>query len=206
MLIKNPGQPRSGPPGASNASAGYLRATPQAGRWPSTPPAVRYVGAEPPPKTSRYRRRARRSPMPRVCPFSAPLGKSRSPFLRLLPRNGIGGTLKLDRVEPTDLDFCLERDLGAHRNRIELCAGIAEIGRAHLLGDVAMEIVEHEPDVVIDVPVQRQRIDCLSPASDAVCKGQPIVEIHGAVAAGNFPCAPAATAQGERIGRRHAAV
>src|SRR3984893_18589871 len=181
MLIKNPGQPRSGPPGASNASAGYLRATPQAGRWPSTPPAVRYVGAEPPPKTSRYRRRARRSPMPRVCPFSAPLGKGR--------------TLKRARVDPTELDFCLERDLGAHRNRIELRAGIAEIGRAYLLGNVAMEIVEHEPDVVIDVPVQRQRIDCLSPASGAVCKGQPMVEIHGAEAAGNLPCAPAATAQ-----------
>src|SRR6266481_3587526 len=69
---KKSGRPRSGPHCASNASAGQLPTTPRAGQRPSTRPAVRSVASEPPPKTSRYRRRARRSPMPRACPFSAP--------------------------------------------------------------------------------------------------------------------------------------
>src|SRR5213594_119575 len=62
----------------------------------------------------------------------------------------------------------LERHLGPHCECIELRTRIAEIGRAHLPGNVAAKIVEHEADVAVDVPVQRQRIDGLSPAGDAV--------------------------------------
>ena len=56
----------------------------------------------------------------------------------------------------------LERHLSPHRERIELRTGIAGVGGADLLGDVAVQIVEHEADVAIDVPVQRRRVDGLS--------------------------------------------
>src|SRR6266481_5368821 len=47
----------------------------------------------------------------------------------------------------------LERHLGPHRKCIELRARIAEIGRAHLLGNVAVQVVEQESDVAVGVPV-----------------------------------------------------
>jgi len=97
--------------------------------------------------------------------------------------------------EVVHITSTLECHLGSHRKRIELRARIAEVGGADLLADVAVEIVEHEADVAIDIPVQRQRIDCLSPASDAVHQPEPIVEIDGAEPAGNLPCAPATTGQ-----------
>jgi hypothetical protein len=37
--------------------------------------------------------------------------------------------------------------------------------------NIRREGSKHEADVAIDVPVQRQHIDGLSPASDAVCRG-----------------------------------
>src|SRR6202790_5410770 len=73
-----------------------------------------------------------------------------------------------------------ERHLGPHGERVEPRARIAEIGGADLLANGAVKVVEHEPDVAIDVPVQRQRIDGLSPASHAFCGGEWIVEIEGA--------------------------
>src|SRR5258708_7938246 len=100
----------------------------------------------------------------------------------------------------------LERPLRAHRERIELRAGIAEIGRADLLGDVAVQIVEHESHVAIDVPVQRQRVDVLPSAGDAVGDAELAVEIHSAVAAGDLPGAPAAAIERERMVRNDATV
>src|SRR6266850_6042539 len=93
----------------------------------------------------------------------------------------------------------LERHLSPHRERIELRTGIAGVGGADLLGDVAVQIVEHEADVAVDVPVKRCRIDGLSSTGDAVGGGELIVEIDSADTTGNFPRAPAATGQGERI-------
>jgi hypothetical protein len=43
--------------------------------------------------------------------------------------------------------FCLKCDVGAHCERVELHADIADIGCTHLLGDVAVKVIEHEPDV-----------------------------------------------------------
>jgi hypothetical protein len=40
-----------------------------------------------------------------------------------------------------------ECDVGAHCERVELRADIADIGYTHLLGDVAVKVIEHEPDV-----------------------------------------------------------
>src|SRR5258705_9704313 len=88
----------------------------------------------------------------------------------------------------------LERNLSSHRERIELRTGIAGVGGADLLGDVAVQIVEHA-DVAIDVPVQRRRVDGLSSSGDAVGGGELIVEIDCADTTGNFPRAPAATGQ-----------
>src|SRR5258707_651139 len=66
----------------------------------------------------------------------------------------------------------LERHLSPHRERIELRTGIAGVGGADLLGDVAVQIVEHEAHVAVDVPVKRRRIDCLSSTGDAVGGGE----------------------------------
>src|SRR5260370_27321611 len=93
------------------------------------------------------------------------------------PRNGqIPGALSITRLrilsfasspsdQTTELQALVQREvvhitstlecnLGSHRKRIELGASITEVGGAHLPADVAVEIVEHEPDVAIDIPVQ----------------------------------------------------
>jgi hypothetical protein len=77
----------------------------------------------------------------------------------------------------------LERHLSPHRKCIELRARVAEVGGAHLLGNVAVKVVEHEADIAIDVSVQRQRIDRLPPAGDAGHGAEPIA---GAKEAGVF--------------------
>src|SRR6266852_2654803 len=89
----------------------------------------------------------------------------------------------------------LERNLSSHRERIELRTGITGVGGADLLGDVAVQIVEHEAHVAVDVPVKRRRIDGLSSTGDAVGGGELIVEIDRADTTGHFPRAPAATGQ-----------
>ena len=95
--------------------------------------------------------------------------------------------------EVVHITSTLECDLGPHCERIELRARVAEVGGANLLGNVAVKEVEHQPNVAIGVPVQRQRLDPLPSARDAVCRSELIVEIDGAESAGNLPCAPAAT-------------
>ncbi len=83
--------------------------------------------------------------------------------------------------------WTLERHLGAHRQRVELRTGVGEVGGAQLLGDVAVQIVEHQADVAADVPVQRQRIDRLPAAGDAGRRADPVVEIDRAVPARDLP-------------------
>jgi hypothetical protein len=41
----------------------------------------------------------------------------------------------------------LQCGVGAHCERVELHADIADIGCTHLLGDVAVKVIEHEPDI-----------------------------------------------------------
>jgi hypothetical protein len=79
-----------------------------------------------------------------------------------------------------------------HRNRVELRADIGRIGRTELLCDVAIEVVQHEADIAVGVPVQRRGVDRLSSAGDAVCAGKLIVQIDGREADGDLPSAPAA--------------
>ena len=83
-----------------------------------------------------------------------------------------------------------KRDLGPHRKRVELRAGIAGVDRTYLPGDVTVQVVEHEADVGIDVPVQARRIDRLPPPGDTVCGGELIVEINRADTAGDLPRTP----------------
>ena len=45
------------------------------------------------------------------------------------------------------------------------------------LGDVAVKVIEHEPDVAVDVPVQTLRVDGLFSARHAIRGCQLIVEI-----------------------------
>jgi hypothetical protein len=71
----------------------------------------------------------------------------------------------------------LECDVGAHCERVELRADIADIGCTHLLGDVAVKAIEHEPDVAVDVQVQTRRVDGLFSARHAIRGCQLIVEI-----------------------------
>ena len=49
-----------------------------------------------------------------------------------------------------------ERDLSPHRERIVSGARIRCIGWTYLSGDVAMQVVEHEPDISIHKPIQRR--------------------------------------------------
>ena len=83
-----------------------------------------------------------------------------------------------------------ERDLGSHRDRIEFGADIGGIGGALLAGNIAMQVVEHEPDIPVHIPVQPGRIDGLSSARDAGCGSEPIVEVDRADAAADLPWAP----------------
>src|SRR5262245_3776126 len=89
----------------------------------------------------------------------------------------------------------LERDLRPHRKGVELRSRIANICRAYLLDDVAMQIVEHQADIAVDVPVQRERVDCLPSARDTDRRGKPVIEVDRAVAPGDLPRAPATATQ-----------
>src|SRR5450432_1354512 len=93
------------------------------------------------------------------------------------------------------LTSTLERHLSPHCECIELGTRVAEVGGTDLLGNVAVKVVEHHPDVAVGVPVQRHRIDRLSPARDAVGLSELIVEINGTEPTGDLPRAPAATLQ-----------
>ncbi len=100
------------------------------------------------------------------------------------------------RTAATDLHAnSPERRLIPHRERVELRTGIAGVSAADLLGDVAVQIVEHQAAVAIDIPVQRRRIIGLSSADEAVGGGELIIAIDSADTTGNFPRAPAATGQ-----------
>src|SRR6516165_6610594 len=100
-----------------------------------------------------------------------------------------------------------ECDLGVHRDSIEPRALVDErTSRPVLLVDDAVQIVEHESDITVDVPVQPGRIDGLLAAGHAVHETQPIVEIDDAVAPGDFPGAPAAFCPRERVVRNYAGV
>src|SRR5215470_8208695 len=69
-----------------------------------------------------------------------------------------------------------------------------------------MQVVEHEPDVTVDVPVEAGREDLLLAADDAVREADPVVEIDHAVAGRDLPGAPAAGGPGERILRHNARI
>src|SRR5260370_38368305 len=53
--------------------------------------------------------------------------------------------------------FCLERNLRPHRAGIELRTYIAGVGGADLFGDIAVKVIEHEPDIVIGCSFERSR-------------------------------------------------
>jgi len=84
----------------------------------------------------------------------------------------------------------LEGNLRAHRECVELGAGIRGVGRSYLFGDVAVQVVEHETYVAIDVPVQTRAVDRLLSTGHAVCGPQLIVQIRSADAAGDLPRPP----------------
>jgi hypothetical protein len=83
-----------------------------------------------------------------------------------------------------------EGNLRTHRECVELGVGIRDVGRTDLFGDVAVQVVEHETYVAIDIPVQTRAVDRLLSTGHAVCGPQLIVQIHGADAAGNLPRPP----------------
>ena len=62
----------------------------------------------------------------------------------------------------------LERHLRPHREGVERGPRVAGVGRADLLDDVAMQIVEHEASVAVDAPIQRCGLDGLSSTSNSV--------------------------------------
>src|SRR4051794_6622616 len=102
---------------------------------------------------------------------------------------------------PTQADLAVpsKRDLSSHRDGIELGPDIAGVGRALLLVDLAMHVVEHESDVAVDVPVEACRDDSLLAAGSPICKTEPIIKIDVAVTGGNFPRTPTAFRPGEWI-------
>jgi len=63
----------------------------------------------------------------------------------------------------------LEGNLRTHRECVEPGARISAVGRTDLLGDVAMQVIKHDPDVAVDVPVQTRSVDCLPPTRNAIC-------------------------------------
>src|SRR3954462_9985026 len=69
-----------------------------------------------------------------------------------------------------------------------------------------MQVVEHEADVAVDIPVEREGVDGLAPPGDAIGSRELIVEVNLAHASGDFPGTPAAAVQRERMRRLHAVI
>jgi hypothetical protein len=99
-----------------------------------------------------------------------------------------------------------EGDLRTHRECVEPGTGISAVGRADLLGDIAVQVVEHETYVAIDTPVQTRRVDCLQPTGHAIYGPQLVVQIDGVDAVGNLPGAPSAAPQRKQTCRDDAAI
>src|SRR3546814_7035414 len=78
-----------------------------------------------------------------------------------------------------------ERDLRAGTNGLVPRANVATATRS--LGHRAVDVIKHEADVAVHIPVQAER-EVLLPAAEDV----PVVEINHAVARSNLPCAPVA--------------
>src|SRR5262249_9974760 len=141
---------------------------------------------------------------PRICPFNGtvvPNGMGDAVFCRR--PNKCGHARECSLRCHSDWSEC---HLRAHRECVEPGAGVSGVGRANLLTDVAVQVVEHETHVAIDVPVQARGVDCLLSTGHTICGPQLIVQIHGADAAGNFPRTPTAAPQREWICRDDAAV
>src|SRR6266702_3803843 len=100
----------------------------------------------------------------------------------------------------------LERDLSPESDRVEFCAGVARVRRADLPRNVSVEIVQHETEVLSDVPVETGRVHCLSTSSDSCGTRKLIVEIDPTDTSGDFPGAPPSSGEAERVGRRDAAI
>jgi hypothetical protein len=64
-----------------------------------------------------------------------------------------------------------------------------------------VQVVEHEAHVT-----QRQGVDCLPAAGDAVRRTQLVVQIDRAEASCNLERSPAPAGQGKRVGRNDASV
>src|ERR1043166_8321740 len=141
----------------------------------------------------------------------APLCVSRSErYLTLAPANCKSTSEGEAAVRPLHLPTgCwdrLESDLGAHRQRVESGADVAGVGGADLFDDIAVDVVEHEADVAIDVPVEARRIDGLPAARHPGCGCELVVEIDLRDASRDLPCAPATAGQRERIDRHDAVI
>jgi hypothetical protein len=66
-----------------------------------------------------------------------------------------------------------------------------------------MQVIEHEADVAVDVPIQCGGVDGLPPARDAGRGAKLIVEVDRAHASGDLPCRPV---QRERMRRFDTAI
>src|SRR5580704_6421390 len=92
---------------------------------------------------------------------------STHPAGQVADRRTIGRMRGSERARDGHITSNSERNLGSHRKRIETRAGVTEVGGADLLAQGAVKVVEHQPDVAIGIPVQRQGIDRLPSAGDA---------------------------------------
>ena len=99
-----------------------------------------------------------------------------------------------------------EGNLRTRRECVERGAGIPDVRRADLLGNVAVQVIKHETNVAADVPVQTRAVDCLLSAGYTICSPELIVQIYGADTAGNLPGPSTAAPQRERICRGDAAI
>src|ERR1700723_1882666 len=108
----------------------------------------------------------------------------------------------------------LPGDLRAQGDGVELQADIAaerrsgHARRAFGLADVAVQVIEHETDVVVDVPVGADGDDLLLAAGDGIarCAGRGArrviaVEVDDAVARAELERAPTALRQGRELER-----
>jgi hypothetical protein len=69
-----------------------------------------------------------------------------------------------------------------------------------------VQVVQHETGVAVDVPVERCRVDGLQAACDAGGGPELVVEINRGEASRDFPRAPAAALERERVRRLDAAI
>src|SRR5690348_9514789 len=120
-----------------------------------------------------------------------------------------------ESAEPRSSARRLENELGAQRDRVHRAADRgADRNRSAVAGfgavDDAVQIIEHEAQIVVRIPVETEGINRLLAAgkarADQRARGEVVVEIDDAVAGRELEGSPTACLQREGASRRNSPI